>query len=88
MVPLEYLPCEEDEGGGSKIRNRKTYRVVFETRGQAFRLRSEHELPNVVFVPGVNDYRYVLIDFEHGSEGGLKVSERFEGLGRCNAHEE
>ena len=89
------------EGGGPKIKNRGVYRVVFETRGQDFRLRSENEvremahsvltgltwlhkngyvhrdirISNIVFVPNIRNYRYTLIDFEHGSADGLEASE-------------
>ncbi|GES95131.1 hypothetical protein RCL_jg19337.t1 [Rhizophagus clarus] len=89
------------KGGGPKIRNRGTYRVVFETRGRNFQLNSENEaremarsvltgltwlhendyvhcdirLPNIVFVPGIEDYKYVLIDFEHSNISGFSPSE-------------
>jgi serine/threonine protein kinase len=35
-------------------------------------------LQNILFVPGVTDYKYVLIDFEHASMDGLEVSERLK----------
>ncbi|CAB4400459.1 unnamed protein product [Rhizophagus irregularis] len=89
------------EGGGPKIRNRGTYRVVFETRGRNIQLNNENEVremalsvltglawlhengyvhcdirvPNIVFVPGVEDYKYVLIDFEHSNTSGFSPSE-------------
>ncbi|CAG8504206.1 7531_t:CDS:1, partial [Paraglomus occultum] len=33
-------------------------------------------ISNVVFVPNIRNYRYALIDFEHGSADGLEASER------------
>ncbi|CAB4445890.1 unnamed protein product [Rhizophagus irregularis] len=92
------------EGEGPKIRNRTTYRIVFETRGRDFQLRNENEvramaysvvigltwlhkngyvhrdirLANILFLPGVRDYRYILTDFEYGNASGLKVSERLK----------
>ncbi|GES74974.1 hypothetical protein RCL_jg13042.t1 [Rhizophagus clarus] len=35
-------------------------------------------LPNILFVPGVANYKYVLIDFEHANVGGLVVSEQLK----------
>ncbi|GBC04254.1 hypothetical protein RclHR1_05590009 [Rhizophagus clarus] len=35
-------------------------------------------LPNILFVPGVANYKYVLIDFEHANVGGLLVSEQLK----------
>ncbi|GBB97243.1 hypothetical protein RclHR1_02950002 [Rhizophagus clarus] len=32
-------------------------------------------LPNIVFVPGVENCKYVLIDFEHSNKSGLSPSE-------------
>ncbi|RHZ81095.1 hypothetical protein Glove_123g107 [Diversispora epigaea] len=32
-------------------------------------------LPNILFIHGVTNYKYVLIDFEHTNVGGLVVSE-------------
>ncbi|CAB4374878.1 unnamed protein product [Rhizophagus irregularis] len=89
------------EGGGPKIRNRGTYRVVFETQGRNIQLNNENEVremalsvltglawlhengyvhcdirvSNIVFVPGVEDYKYVLIDFEHSNTSGFSPSE-------------
>lgn len=34
------------------------------------------QLSNILFVPGVTDYKYILIDFEHADIDGLEVSER------------
>ncbi|EXX57604.1 hypothetical protein RirG_205650 [Rhizophagus irregularis DAOM 197198w] len=35
-------------------------------------------LANILFLPGVRDYRYILTDFEYGNASGLKVSERLK----------
>ncbi|CAG8613086.1 13493_t:CDS:1, partial [Funneliformis mosseae] len=35
-------------------------------------------LPNIVLVPDISDYRYILIDFEHGSKGGLEATEHLK----------
>src|SRR6185369_2803904 len=32
-------------------------------------------ISNIVFVPNIRDYKYALIDFEHGSTDGLEASE-------------
>jgi hypothetical protein len=89
------------KGGGPKIQNRGTYRIVFETQDQNFQLNNENEaremacsvltgltwlhkndyvhcdiwLPNIVFVFGVEDYKYILIDFEHSNISGFSPSE-------------
>ncbi|RHZ62043.1 hypothetical protein Glove_344g93 [Diversispora epigaea] len=35
-------------------------------------------LPNIIFIHGVTNYKYVLIDFEHANLGDFKVSERLK----------
>ncbi|RGB41957.1 hypothetical protein C1646_751569 [Rhizophagus diaphanus] len=50
-----------------------SYRVSLVTRNDY--VHCDIRLPNIVFVPGVEDYKCVLIDFEHSNMSGFSPSE-------------
>ncbi|CAG8668424.1 1238_t:CDS:2 [Funneliformis mosseae] len=89
-VSMKYLPCGgnvvlETRGHVCRLRNEDEAREMSQSvltgliwLHKGGYVHRDIRLSNILFVPGVTEYKYVLIDFEHSNLDGLEVSEHLK----------